>query len=137
LKVSFEMGEMWGRVYCKKTLCWLWHVINCNMGEVIVYVFGTRGCEVLQKFLTLFSFLNVEVEVVFSVDSFVYRDVIPVNVLFTGKCNTRRIECKYLSFCTRFKCLARRTICYSTSWDMHTITFGLLINVLEFGCKLF
>ncbi|MDR2699966.1 MAG: hypothetical protein LBC12_04045 [Nitrososphaerota archaeon] len=32
--------------------------------------------------------------------------------------------------------MARRTICYSKSLDMHTVLFGLLINVLEFGNKL-
>ncbi|MCL2291488.1 MAG: IS1 family transposase, partial [Candidatus Bathyarchaeota archaeon] len=43
----------------------------------------------------------------------------------------------HLTFRTRLKRLARRTICYSKSLDMHKIVFGLLINVLEFGCKLF
>ncbi|MDR2203501.1 MAG: IS1 family transposase [Nitrososphaerota archaeon] len=34
---------------------------------------------------------------------------------------------------TRLKRLARRTICYSKSLEMHKIMFGLLINALEFG----
>ncbi|WP_343378039.1 IS1 family transposase [Candidatus Bathycorpusculum sp.] len=46
------------------------------------------------------------------------------------------MERKHLTFRTRLKCLARRTICYSKSLDMHKIVFGLLINVLEFGNKL-
>ena len=57
-------------------------------------------------------------------------------VLTVSKKFTQRIERKHLTFRTRLKWLARRTICYSKSWDMHTIVFGLLINVLEFGCKL-
>jgi insertion element IS1 protein InsB len=81
--------------------------------------------------------LNVEIEVVFSGDNFAYHEAIPKNILFTGKRNTQRIERKHLTFCTRFKRLARKTICYSKSWDMHTIVFGLLINVLEFGRKPF
>ncbi|MDR1992573.1 MAG: IS1 family transposase [Nitrososphaerota archaeon] len=36
----------------------------------------------------------------------------------------------------RLKRLARKTICYSKSWDMHTVVFGLVINVLEFGNEL-
>jgi len=46
LKVCLEMDEMWGRVMCKKTSCWLWYAINHDTGEIIVYVFGTRrmGC---------------------------------------------------------------------------------------------
>ena len=47
LRIRLEMDEVWGRVYCKKTPCWLWHAINHNMGEVIAYVFGARGYEVL------------------------------------------------------------------------------------------
>ena len=78
------MDEMWGRVYCKKTPCWLWHAINRNTGEIIAYVFGTREHEVLQKLLDLLSKLKMEIEVVFFVDSFVYCDVMPVNVLFMG-----------------------------------------------------
>ncbi|MCL2173454.1 MAG: IS1 family transposase [Candidatus Bathyarchaeota archaeon] len=69
-------------------------------------------------------------------DNFVYREAISANVLFTGKRNTQRIERKHLTFCTRLKCLARRTVCYSKSLDMHKVVFGLLINVLEFGNKL-
>jgi len=131
------MDEMWGRVYCKKTPCWLWHAINHNTGEIIAYVFGTREHEVLQKLLDLLSKLKVEIEAVFSDDNFAYHEAILANVLFTGKRNTWRIERKHLTFRTRLKRLARRTICYSKSLDMHKIVFGLLINVLEFGCKLF
>ncbi|MCL2291896.1 MAG: IS1 family transposase, partial [Candidatus Bathyarchaeota archaeon] len=65
------------------------------------------------------------------------HEAIPANVLFTGKRNTQRIERKHLTFRTRLKCLARRAICYSKSLDMYKVVFGLLINVLEFGCKLF
>ena len=73
----------------------------------------------------------------FSDDNFAHHEAIPANILFTGKRNTQRIERKHLTFRTRLKRLARRTICYSKSLDMHKIVFGLLINVLEFGCKLF
>ncbi|MCL2287724.1 MAG: IS1 family transposase [Candidatus Bathyarchaeota archaeon] len=136
LKIRLEMDEMWSRVYCKKTPCWLWHAINHDTGEIIAYVFGTREHEVLQKLLKLLSGLNVEITVVFFDDNFVYHDAIPANVLCTGKRNTQRILRKHLTFRTKLKRLARRTICYSKSLDMHTILFGLLINTLEFGNKL-
>ena len=136
LKIRLEMDEMWSRVYCKKTPCWLWHAINHDTGEIIAYVFGTREHEVLQTLLKLLSGLNVEITVVFFDDNFAYHDVIPANVLCTGKRNTQRIECKHLAFRTRLKRLARRTICYSKSLDMHTILFDLLINTLKFRNKL-
>jgi insertion element IS1 protein InsB len=131
------MDEMWGRVYCKKTPCWLWHAINHETGEIIAYVFGTREHEVLQKLLALLSELNVEITAVFSDDNFAYRDIIPWNILHTGKRNTQKIERKHLTFRTRLKRLARKTICYSKSLEMHTTLFGLLINTLEFRRKLF
>ena len=85
----------------------------------------------------LLSGLNVEIMAVFFDDNFAYHDAIPRNILCTGKRNMQCIERKHLTFRTRLKCLARRTICYSKSLEMHTIIFGLLINTLEFNCKLF
>jgi len=92
---------------------------------------------VLQKLLTLLSKLNVEIIWVFSDDNFAYHDVIPRDILQTGKRNTQRIERKHLTFRTWLKRLARKTICYSKSVEMHKTLFGLLINTIEFGCKLF
>ncbi|MDR0459855.1 MAG: IS1 family transposase [Nitrososphaerota archaeon] len=111
--------------------------MNHKTGEIIAYVFGTHEHEILQKLLDLLSKLKIEIETVFSDDNIAYHEAIPANILFTGKRNTWRIERKYLTFRTRLKRLARRTICYSKSLDMHKIVFGLLINMLEFGCKLF
>ena len=48
--------------------------------------------------------------------------------------NTQRIESKHLTFRTRVKRLARETICFSKTFLMHTIVFGLFINRHEFGC---
>ncbi len=70
-------------------------------------------------------------------DNFAYHDAIPCDILYTGKRNTQRTERKHLTFHTRLKRLARRTICYSKSLEMHSILFGLLINTLEFKRKLF
>ena len=42
LTVRLEMDEMWGRVYSKETPCWLWHAINHENGDLIVYVLGSR-----------------------------------------------------------------------------------------------
>jgi len=57
-----------GGVCCKRAPCWLWHTINHGTGEIIVYVFGTREHEVLQKLLVLLSNLNVEIMQVFCDD---------------------------------------------------------------------
>jgi len=131
------MDEMWSFVRNKKTQCWLWHAINHENGDVVAYVFGTRQNEVLWKLLDLLGDINIEIVKVYSDNNFAYRDAIPHNVLETGKKNTQKIERKHLNFRTRLKRLARKTICFSKTLEMHTITFGLLINHLEFGLQLF
>ena len=114
----------------------MWHAINHDAGEIIAYVFGTREQEVLQKLLTLLSKLNVEIIRVFSDDNFAYHDAISQDILQTGKCNTQRIERKHLTFRTRLKRLARKTICYAKSVEMHKTLFGLLINTIKFENRL-
>ena len=79
---------MWGRVYCKKTPCWLWHAIHHDTGEIVAYVFGTMEHEVLQKLWSLLLKLNVEIEMVFLDDNFAYHEFMPKGILCTGKCNT-------------------------------------------------
>ena len=69
--------------------------------------------------------------------NFAYHDSISPEILHPGKKNTQKIERKHLTFRTRLKRLARKTICFSKSLHMHKIMIGLLINVLEFGCALF
>jgi len=131
------MDEMWGRVYCKETPCWLWHAINHENGDVVAFVLGTREHEVLWELLALLADLKIEIVAVYSDDNFAYHEAIPRNLLKTGKRNTQRIERKHLTFRTRLKRLARKTICYSKSWNMHILMVSLLINSLEFGVQLY
>ena len=91
----------------------------------------------LQQLLELLNGLNLNIVSVYSDNNFVYHDGISPEILQTGKKNTQKIERKHLTFRTRLKRLARKTICLSKSLHMHKIMIGLLINVLEFGCVLF
>ena len=136
LAVRIEMDEMWGRVHSKNTPCWLWHAINHENGDVIAYVLGNRESTKLRQLTDLLYGLNLNISSVYSDDNFAYHDIIPPNILHTGKIYTQRIELKHLTFLTRLKRLARKTICFSKSLHMHKIMFGLLINVLEFNRKL-
>lgn len=131
------MDEMWGRVWSKKNPCWLWHAINHENGDIIAFVLGSREHEMLWELLKLLAILNIEIIVVYSDDNYAYHEIIPRNILQTGKRNTQKIERKHLTFRTRLKRLARKTICFSKSLEMHKIMVSLLINVLEFGLKLF
>ena len=130
------MDEMWGRVYSKKTPAWLWHAIDDNTGEIVAFVIGTREHEMLLELLALLETLNIKVEFVYTDDNFAYHKYISAKILRTGKRNTQKIERKHLTFRTRLKRLARKTICYSKCQEMHKIMLALLINVLEFGLKL-
>ena len=91
----------------------------------------------LWELLDLVYNLNLDVIAVYSDDNYTYHDIIPPDVLVTGKRNTQRIERKHLTFRTRLKRLARKTICYSKSLEMHKIMFGLLINELDFNKQLY
>jgi insertion element IS1 protein InsB len=48
-----------------------------------------------------------------------------------GKRNTQKIERKHLTLRARIKRLARKTICFSKSVQMHDIVIGLFVN----GCN--
>jgi len=124
------MDEMWSRVYSKRTPCWLWHAINHENGDVVAFVLGDRSHEMLWKLLDYLAQANIEIAAVYSDDNHAYHDIIPNSVLQTGKRNTQKIERKHLTFRTRLKCLARKTICYSQSLHMHIIKFSILINHL-------
>ncbi len=91
----------------------------------------------LRELMSLLDSANIKISKVYSDDNFSYHKIIPNNILQTGKRNTQKIERKHLIFRTRLKRLARKTICYSKSLEMHKIVFGLLINVLEFNLQLF
>lgn len=131
------MDEMWSRVYSKQTPCWLWHAINHKNGDLIAFVLGDRSHEMLWKLLDLLCETKIQIETIFSDDNYAYHEIIPRSILQTGKRNTQKIERKHLTFRTRLKCLARKTICYSKSLEMHMIKFALLINHLEFSVNHF
>ena len=105
------MDEMWSRVYSKQSHCWLWHAINHDDGDVVAFVLGDRSHEMLWKLLDYLAEANIKIEAVYSDDNYAYHDLIPRNLLETGKRNTQKIERKHLTFRTRLKSLARKTIC--------------------------
>ena len=138
MNLCIEMDEMWSRVRCKTQQCWLWHAINNENGDVIAYVLGSRKLQSLERLTALISDLNLNISCVYTDNNFSYHEVIPHDVLRIGKRNTQKIERKHLTFRSRLKRLARKTVCYSKSLEIHTILLGLLINITEFSIdKLF
>jgi insertion element IS1 protein InsB len=121
-----EMDEMWSFVGHKGQQRWLWHAIDHHSGTVLAYVFGTHTDAVflqLKKLLAPFGILHVYTD-----DWGAYqRHLLPEHQEI-GKQHTQKIERKHLTLRTRIKRLARKTIGFSKSIQMHDTVIGLFIN---------
>jgi insertion element IS1 protein InsB len=126
-----EVDEMWSFVGKKQDQRWLWHAIDHWTGEVLAYVFGRRTDEVFLQLKALLEPYGIRR---FQTDyGGAYTRHLEPDVHYPGKRNTQRIERKHLTLRTRIKRLARKTICFSKSIQMHDIVIGLFVNRYEFG----
>jgi len=129
-----EVDEMWSFVGRKKDQRWLWHAIDHRSGQVLAYVFGRRQDEVFLKLQGLLEPLGITR---YYTDYWgAYTRHIDLEEHQPGKRNTQKIERKHLTLRTRIKRLARKTICFSKSIQMHDIVIGLFVNRYEFGLLL-
>jgi insertion element IS1 protein InsB len=129
-----EVDEMWSFVQRTKEPRWLWHAINHRRGKVLAYVFGPRQDEV---FLQLKALLEPFGITQYYTDHWgAYTRHLDPDEHQPGKRNTQKIERKHLALRTRIKRLARKTICFSKSIQMHDIVIGLFVNRYEFGFAL-
>lgn len=125
------MDEMWSFVKNKNNQRWLWHAINHATGEVLAYVFGEKKDKVFLEFKKLLSPFGIKH--FYTDDWGSYERKLPQSQHTVSKSNTQQIERKHLTFRTRIKRLARKTICFSKLEKMHDIVIGLFINRYEFG----
>jgi insertion element IS1 protein InsB len=126
-----EVDEMWSFVKRKQEPRWLWHAIDHRSGKVLAYVFGRRQDEVFLKLKALLEPFGITR---YYTDYWgAYTRHIEADKHQPGKHNTQKIERKHLTLRTRIKRLARRTICFSKSIQMHDIVIGLFVNRYEFG----
>ncbi len=129
-----ELDEMWSYVGKKTNPTWLWHAIDRLTGQVLAYVFGRRKDEVFLQLKKLLEPFEIKK---YCTDGWgAYERHLPVECHEIGKRKTQRIERKHLRLRTRIKRLARRTICFSKTEEMHDIVIGLFINRYEFGLPL-
>jgi insertion element IS1 protein InsB len=129
-----EGDDMWSFVTRKKEPRGLWHAIDHRSGKVLAYVFGRRQDEVflkLQALLEPFSITRYYTDYWGA-----YTRHIDADEHWPGKHNTQKIERKHLTLRTRIKRLARKTICFSKSIQMHDLVIGLFVNRYEFGLLL-
>ena len=126
-----EVDEMQSFVQKKANQRWLWHGINHYTGEILAYVLGSRTDEMflqLKKLLEPFGITK------FYTDGLkTYERHIAPEMRQVSKYKMQKIERKHLTLRTRIKRLARQTICFSKSEEMHDIVIGLFINKYEFG----
>jgi insertion element IS1 protein InsB len=126
-----EADEMWSFVRRKNNQRWLWHAIDHHSGKVLAYVFGRRQDEAFLKLKALLEPFGITR---YYTDYWgAYTRHIDADQHVPGKRNTQKIERKHLTLRARIKRLARKTICFSKSIQMHDIVIGLFVNRYEFG----
>ena len=129
-----EVDEMWSFVMRKKDQRWLWHAIDHRTGKVLAYVFGRRQDDVFLKLKSLLEPFGITR---YYTDYWgAYTRHLEAAKHEPCKRNTQKIERKHLTLRTRIKRLARKTICFSKSIQMHDIVIGLFVNRYEFGLPL-
>ena len=126
-----ELDEMWSFVESKQHQRWLWHAIEHQTGKVLAYVLATHEDAALKQLQQLLAPFSIEQ---FYTDSWgAYLRLLDEQHHTVGKANTQRIERKHLTLRTRIKRLARKTICFSKTEQMHDTVIGLFINRHAFG----
>jgi insertion element IS1 protein InsB len=126
-----EMDEMWSFVGHKGNPRWLWHAIDHHAGKVLAYVFGRRKDEVFLRLKVLLEPFGLTR---YYTDYWgAYTRHLDPDEHCPGKRNTQKIERKHLTLRTRIKRLARKTICFSKTTQMHDIVLGLFVNRYAFG----
>ena len=98
---------------------------------MLAYVFCERKDKIFLQLKNLLSPFGIKY--FYTDDWGAYQRKLPESQHTISKRNTQQIERKHLTFRTRIKRLARKTICFSKLEKMHDIVIGLFINRYEFG----
>jgi insertion element IS1 protein InsB len=107
------------------------HAIAHLTGVVLAYAVGRRaeaGFVALRQSLKPFG-----LEHCYTDAAGVYERPLPAPAPTVGKIYTQQSERKRLTWRTRIKRLARRTLCFSKSVFRHATVIGLFVNRYEFG----
>jgi len=122
---------MWSFVGAKEKARWLWSALDHRTGSVLAYVVGTRKDTEFLKLRALLAPFGISHY--YTDKAGVYRRHLPPARHTVGKLTMQKIERKHLTFRTRLKRLARKTLCFSRSCVMHDLLIGLYMNQVEFG----
>ncbi|EMO2329572.1 IS1 family transposase, partial [Klebsiella pneumoniae] len=125
-----ELDEQWAFVGSKARQHLLWYAYNTKTGGVLAYTFGPRNDEICRELLALLTPFNIGM--ITSDDWGSYAREVPKDIHLTGKLFTQRIERNNLTLRTRIKRLARKTICFSRSIEIHEKVIGSFIEKYMF-----
>ncbi|EAM4449171.1 IS1 family transposase [Salmonella enterica] len=125
-----EVDEQWSFVGKKAQQYWLWYARDTKHGGVLAYTFGPRTDETCRELLTLLAPFSIGM--IASDDRGSYVREVPKGKHLTGKIFTQRIERNNLTLRTRIKRLARKTICFSRSVELHEKVIGSFIEKFMF-----
>lgn len=121
-----ELDEQWSLVGNKQNQRWLWYAWSPHFKQVFAYTLGRRVDESLQALLALLKPFRFRL---FCIDDWGgYKRLLPVEKHLMTKRYTQSIERQNLNFRTHIKRLARRTICFSKSVEIHDKVIGEYIN---------
>ncbi|OFC61826.1 transposase [Candidatus Erwinia dacicola] len=95
-------------------------------GGVLAYTFGPRTDETCRELLTLLTPFSIGMLTSDNWGS--YAREVPKEKHLMGKIFTQRIERNTLTLRTRIKRLARKTICFSRSIEVHEKVIGSFIE---------
>ena len=129
-----EVDEMQSFVGKKEQRRWLWHAIDHYPGKILAYVLGSRQDEVFLKLKKLLEPFGIKKYYTDGLKT--YERHFPVELRQVSKYQMQRIERKHLTLRTRIKRLARKTIYFSKSIQMHALVIGLFINKYEFEVEI-
>ena len=125
-----ERDEQWSFVCNKAQQHGLWYAYNTKNGGVLACTFGPGTDETCRELLALLTPFSIGMITSDGWGS--YRREVPKDKHLTGKIFTQRIERNNLTLRTRIKRLARKTICFSRSIEIHEKVIGAFIEKYMF-----
>lgn len=128
--ISAECDEQWSFVGSKSNQRWLWYILEKSTRKVLAFVFGKRDNATFKRLIELLPAQLIDRLDTDDWKSYSSIRFTPIHRI--GKDLTWRIERKNLDLRTRLKRLARRTICFSKSEQLHDVVIGRFINLYLF-----
>jgi insertion element IS1 protein InsB len=126
-----EIDEMWSVVKRKAQQRWVCHAIDHQKGIVLAYVCGTREDDVCWPWQPWFRPCGIWQ--FYTDHAGVYQRHWSLEAHAVGKQHTQTIERQHLTWRTRLKRFARKTIGFSKSIMRHDLVLGLFMNRDEYA----